>query len=124
LYAELLPLMNSGRVELLDQPRLLAQLASLERRTARSGRDTIDHPPGAHDDVANAAAGAIALVAEHEGAAVAISLSWARGESGGASTLSWSDRGQSADADCEIDDAADDSGRPTWAGIGGILRKH
>ncbi len=60
LYAALLPLLNSGQVELLDDRRLLAQLASLERRTTRgSGRDSIDHPPRGHDDVANAAAGAL-----------------------------------------------------------------
>jgi hypothetical protein len=46
---------------LLDHPRLVAQLCALERRTARGGRDSIDHPPGAHDDVANAAAGALVL---------------------------------------------------------------
>ena len=46
LYVELLPLVNSGRVELLDHPRFLAQLARLERRTARGGRSSIDHPPG------------------------------------------------------------------------------
>jgi len=28
-------------------------------RTARSGRDSIDHAPGSHDDVVNAAAGAL-----------------------------------------------------------------
>ena len=59
LYRELLPLLNGGRAELLDHPRLAAQLCSLERRTARGGRDSIDHPPGAHDDVANCVAGAI-----------------------------------------------------------------
>jgi hypothetical protein len=58
LYRDMLPLLNSGRVELLDHPRLIAQLCQLERRTARSGKDSIDHPPGAHDDVANAVAGA------------------------------------------------------------------
>jgi hypothetical protein len=57
LYRDLLPLLNSGRVELLDLPRLVAQLCSLERRIARGGRDSIDHPPGAHDDVANCVAG-------------------------------------------------------------------
>ncbi len=46
IYKELLPLMNSGRVELLDIPRLTTQLCSLERRTARGGRDSIDHAPG------------------------------------------------------------------------------
>ena len=55
--------MNSGRAELLDHVRLSAQLVSLERRTARGGRDTIDHPPGAHDDIANAAAGVLVQVA-------------------------------------------------------------
>jgi len=38
LYAELLPLLNSGRIELLDEPRLSAQLLALERRTAWGGR--------------------------------------------------------------------------------------
>jgi hypothetical protein len=61
IYRDLLPLLNSGRVALLDHPRLVAQLCSLERRTARGGRDSIDHPPNAHDDIANAAAGAILL---------------------------------------------------------------
>jgi hypothetical protein len=59
LYRELLPLLNSGRVELLDHGRLVAQLCDLERRTARGGRDSIDHSPGAHDDIANAVAGVL-----------------------------------------------------------------
>ena len=59
-----LPLINSGRVELLDHPRLVAQLCGLERRTAWGGRDSIDHGPGGHDDVANAVAGALVAVAE------------------------------------------------------------
>lgn len=61
LYRELLPALNSRRVELLDHPRLIAQLLGLERRTSRGGRDTIDHGPSAssHDDVINAAAGAL-----------------------------------------------------------------
>ena len=36
----------SGRADLLDVPRLASQLIGLERRTARGGRDSIDHPPG------------------------------------------------------------------------------
>ena len=59
LYRDLLPQLNGGAVELLDHPRLAAQLCSLERRTARGGRDSIDHPPSGHDDVANAVAGAV-----------------------------------------------------------------
>ena len=59
LYCDLLPLLNAKRVELLDNPRLTAQLVGLERRTARSGRDTVDHTPGGHDDLANVVAGAL-----------------------------------------------------------------
>jgi len=63
IYGELLPLLNSGRLELLDHARLAAQLCNLERRTSRGGRDSIDHPPHAHDDVANAVAGALVACA-------------------------------------------------------------
>jgi len=63
LYREALPLLNSRRVELLDHPRMIGQLCALERRTARGGRDSIDHPPGLHDDLANVCAGAIVRVA-------------------------------------------------------------
>ena len=59
LYCDLLPLLNAKRVELLDNPRLAAQLVGLERRTARSGRDTVDHSPGGHDDLANVVAGVL-----------------------------------------------------------------
>ncbi|HEY5125879.1 MAG TPA: hypothetical protein VIJ35_01025, partial [Bradyrhizobium sp.] len=61
LYINFLPLLNSGRVDLLDNPRLVAQLVGLERHTARSGREGIDHAVGAHDDIANAVAGAAAF---------------------------------------------------------------
>lgn len=63
LYRDLLPAINSRRVDLLDHPRLVQQLVGLERRTARGGRDSIDHAPGAHDDVANAVAGVVASLA-------------------------------------------------------------
>ena len=59
IYRDLLPLVNSGRLEMLDDARLLAQCLDLERKVARSGKDSIDHGPGGHDDVANAAAGAL-----------------------------------------------------------------
>lgn len=62
IYRDFLPFLNSGRVELLDNKRLGTQLCRLERRTARGGRDSIDHPPNEHDDVANAAAGALLSV--------------------------------------------------------------
>jgi hypothetical protein len=67
LYRDLLPLLNSAQVELLDNSRLFGQLCSLERRTARGGKDSIDHAPGAHDDIANAAAGAVVLAHDTAG---------------------------------------------------------
>lgn len=63
LYRDLLPLLNSRRCELLDNGRLIAQLTSLERRTTRGGRDSIDHPPSGHDDIANAVAGVLTAIA-------------------------------------------------------------
>ena len=57
-YLAFLPLLNSGRVDLLDNKKLVAQHCTLERRTARGGKDSVDHPSNAHDDVANSVAGA------------------------------------------------------------------
>jgi hypothetical protein len=64
IYQDCLPLVMSGTCELLDHARLLKQFGGLERRTARGGKDSIDHPPRQHDDVANAAAGALVLAAQ------------------------------------------------------------
>lgn len=65
-YLNLLPLMTSGRVELPPDPRLRVELLGLERRTARGGRDSVDHRSGAHDDLANATA-LVAWVAARAG---------------------------------------------------------
>ena len=67
LYLNLLPLVNSRAVDLLDDDRMVRQLVGLERRTSRGGSDRIDHTPGAHDDFANAAAGAIVLASTLSG---------------------------------------------------------
>jgi hypothetical protein len=58
LYRDLLPMLNSNTVELPPDNQLQRELLGLERRTARGGRDSIDHSPGLHDDLANAVAGA------------------------------------------------------------------
>ena len=71
IYGEFLPALNGQRVRLLDLPRLIGQLATLERRTARGGRDSIDHQPGAHDDVANAVCGVLVHVIEDRRPAMA-----------------------------------------------------
>jgi hypothetical protein len=63
LYANFLGPLNSGQVELLDQPELLAELAGLERRVSRgAGRENIDHGPAGHDDRANVCAGCMVNV--------------------------------------------------------------
>jgi hypothetical protein len=87
LYCDLLPVINSRKVDLLDNERLVAQLCGLERRTSRGGRDSIDHAPGSHDDVANCLAGLVAELAIAAGAYVS-DLSWVGGpESGEVSTV-------------------------------------
>jgi len=71
LYISLLPLVNSGAVDLLESQMLVRQLVALERRVQRGGKGTVDHPPGGHDDVANAVAGAVvaAMTRQHPRAA-------------------------------------------------------
>ena len=62
IYIDLLPMLNSGRVALLDHPKMVSQLCGLERRTTRgTGRDIVDHAPNGHDDLINAAAGSLCL---------------------------------------------------------------
>ncbi len=56
IYAAIEPLLNSGQVELLDQPKLFGQLIGLIRRGEK-----IDHPGSEHDDHSNSAAGAVTL---------------------------------------------------------------
>ena len=59
IYSEFLPVVMQGRAELLDNKKQAAEFRQLERRTGRGGgKDLIDHPPGLHDDTANACAGA------------------------------------------------------------------
>jgi hypothetical protein len=66
IYLDALPLFTSGRVRLLDNPRVVNQFASLERRTSALGKDRVDHGPGGHDDVCNSAAGAVVLASQRE----------------------------------------------------------
>ena len=62
LYLALLPKVQSASIELPDDRELLRELRGLERRRGSSGRDRVDHPPGAHDDRANAVAGLVAML--------------------------------------------------------------
>jgi len=62
LYRDALPLLHTGNAFLLDNRKMKVQICSLERRLSRGGRFTIDHPPGGHDDLANAALGLAATL--------------------------------------------------------------
>lgn len=62
LYLEMVPLFMRNAVSIPDLPPLVRELRLLERRTGRSGKDTVDHPQNGSDDYANALAGAAWLV--------------------------------------------------------------
>ena len=62
LYLGLIPVMCSGKVELLDNPRMANELRELERKVGRSGRDSVDHRPGFDEAPANATAGVVNVV--------------------------------------------------------------
>lgn len=62
LYRDCLPMLNGGTIELPPVTRLTRQFSGLQRRKGRSGKDMIDHPPGSHDDLANAVAGAATML--------------------------------------------------------------
>lgn len=57
-FLELVPAINSQRVELLDHPELISQLKSLERKRGGGNKDKIEHPKGhgRRDDLANVGA--------------------------------------------------------------------
>lgn len=62
LYLEFLPIVMKGAIEILDHKEQMIELRQLERRTGK-GKDTVDHPRGLHDDIANVLAGAAVMVA-------------------------------------------------------------
>jgi hypothetical protein len=62
-YRDCLPLLNSRRVRMPDNRRLVNQFCSLERQVTRTGKDSIAEPRGAHDDLCNAVAGVAGLIA-------------------------------------------------------------
>ena len=85
LYLELLPRLNAQTIRLLDLPTTISQISQLERRAARGGRDTIDHPPNGRDDEANAIAGLAGILATKS--TYDSSQRWATGNDDGG--LSW-----------------------------------
>lgn len=71
IYLNFLPMLANNNVELLDDKTLIEQLRGLERKTRTGGKDQVTHAQyaGAHDDVANAVAGAC-VWAERSGGVV------------------------------------------------------
>jgi len=61
IYVSTLPLFTAWRARIVDNRKLVTQFASLERRTSSVGRDRVDHGRDGHDDLCNAAAGALTL---------------------------------------------------------------
>jgi hypothetical protein len=61
IYEEVEPLLNGGRIILLDHANLESQLLGLIWRANK-----IDHPGGEHDDYANGAAGALYLASKNQ----------------------------------------------------------
>jgi hypothetical protein len=62
LFRDLLPLLNSRRIILPRNDRLIAQIVGLERRVSRAGKDLIAPVPHGQDDIINAVAGCAASV--------------------------------------------------------------
>ena len=78
LYLEALPLFARGAVSIPNHARLIRELRLLERRTHRSGKDTVDHGRSGSDDHANALCGcAINTVAPRS--TYDSSFAWVRG---------------------------------------------
>jgi hypothetical protein len=71
LYLEGAVLFARGLVSIPDQAQLLRELRLLERRTARSGKDSVDHGVGGSDDHANSLFGAMYVAVRAAALAVA-----------------------------------------------------
>ena len=66
LYLELIPVICSKNVELLDDETLIKQLCGLERHTHSGGKDKVDHAQGQKDDCANSVAGAVFIAGKRK----------------------------------------------------------
>src|SRR5262249_21879687 len=74
LYEQMEPRVNAGEVELLDLPVLTEQLLTLVQKGAR-----VTHEHGAHDDWANACAGAVQVAARQSKYRYDCSMDWVSG---------------------------------------------
>lgn len=65
LYVEAVPSFVRGAIWFADLPILVRELRLLERRTHRSGKDSVDHPTSGSDDYANVLCGCL-YIAKNE----------------------------------------------------------
>ena len=89
IYRDIVAHLNSGRIELLDHAKQTAQFLQLERRVQRGGRDVINHPTGLHDDLCNAASGALLLLAAPVAQRIPMTGPYVVAESGVIADPSW-----------------------------------
>lgn len=110
LYLEAQTLFARGAIMLPDHPTLLRELRLLERRTHRSGKDTVDHGQRGRDDYANAVLGCAA----HCMTGGPENLDWIDGGADRASygAVSMSDKAEFARAQLH---AHVNAGRPGWS---------
>jgi hypothetical protein len=66
LYLEALAPFNRGLVELPEHLPLLREFKSLQRVAGRTGKESVEHPRGSHDDLANSVAGCLQLLSKVE----------------------------------------------------------
>lgn len=66
LYLEAISMICSRTVEILDDEVLIRQLCGLERKTRSGGKDSVDHPAGGKDDVANSVVGVMYCTAKRK----------------------------------------------------------
>jgi hypothetical protein len=87
LYLEALPHFTRGLVRIPNHPQLTRELRLLERRTSRSGKDTVDHGRNGSDDYANSLVGVLQ--------SLAVRSKWPKYDS----SLSWVSNAALAEAD-------------------------
>ena len=63
------PLINTQQLQIPKDKNLINELLNLERKTGRSARDSVDHPPKGSDDLANSVAGVCHLLRNIENSA-------------------------------------------------------
>ncbi len=75
IFGDLKRSLNLGRLELLDDKQLLAELVNLEVRPTPSGKPRIAAARGGHDDLAMAVATAVHALHEHNKVPLAVAFS-------------------------------------------------